>query len=230
MYVLKFIVCVVIALLFTHSAQATLLQASWPGPGTPLFSSSGVSPGHTGGKTWMLTDFNESAYDSLYYTLYGEIGLGSAEPMSFDEINSDLINGVSIWKNTFDIDLYNSSSSTWQTTTVQSTFTMTVEDLTGSSLGLVSANSLGLDTNFGGLLEVIDDFSVNFLFEINGTPAIEWFDSQSTRPSDGGQLRTSAGSIFFYTEPTSVSSPSSMTFYAFMFFVLVRRQVRRNFN
>lgn len=54
---------------------------------------------------------------------------------------------------------------------------MIVEDLIGSSLVLVFVNSFGLDINFGGLLEVIDDFSVNFFFEINGILVIEWFDS-----------------------------------------------------
>lgn len=61
----------------------------------------------------MFIDFNELVYDFFYYMFYGEIGLGSVEFMSFDEINSDLINGVLIWKNIFDIDLYNSSLSMW---------------------------------------------------------------------------------------------------------------------
>lgn len=180
---------------FSSAGWAALVEAGWPPPGGVDYSSSGTSNGHTGGWTWHFSNFDDSAYNELYYSVkYLEMGENSGVPMTYNAGASDLANGVSVWDNTFQF--YNAQSGSYQT--VNGQFTLTVTDSLGGALALTDATLLGLDANLGGMLAVTDDFDANWLFTINGTPAREWYNAASNHP--GHNLQTSVGGSFYYSE------------------------------
>lgn len=192
--------------LLSSLANAALIEAGFPPPGGVTYSSTGSSPdeAHAGGLTWHFSAFDPAAYDELYYSVKW-LGLGenSADPMTFDAGASNLANGVSVWTNTFDF--YNAQTGITQT--VNGAFTLTVTDALDNPLALTDAASIGEDGNLGGMLNVAGDFNANWLFTINGTAALDWYDSQPNGPAN--HLWTSVGGSFFYSEVSQVPLPAA---------------------
>ena len=185
-------------LTLSFGTQAALIEQGFPPPGGVDYSASGTSPGHVGGRTWHFSNFDDTAYDELYYAvkdpLMGEQPGAGVVALTYNAGASDLANGISVWENSFEF--YNAQ--TGSNETVSGAFTLTVTDSLGGSLALTDATSLGLDANLGGMLMVEGDFNANWQFEINGQEALVWYDNASNLP--GNQLQTSVGGSFFVSE------------------------------
>lgn len=187
-----------ILLTISLGTQAALVEEGFPPPGGVDYSASGVSPGHAGGRTWHFSNFDDTAYNELYYAVKNpqmgeQPGAGVVE-LTYNAGASDLTNGISVWENSFQF--YNAQTGSNQT--VSGSFTLTVTDSLGDSLALTDASSLGLDANLGGMLMVEGNFNANWQFEINGQEALVWYDNASNSPSH--QLQTSVGGSFFVSE------------------------------
>lgn len=213
----KFVYAFVLALLSSF-VNAALIESSWPPPGSPGFSGSGISPGHAGGSTWSFSSFDSAQYDELYFGIkdisMGEVvanaanaglpGAGTgAVSMSYNAGLSNLASGIVVWDNSFQF--YNAAINGYQL--VSGRFTLTITDSSSNALALTDASSLGLDPNLGGMLNIAGDFNANMLFTINGSPAIQWYDSANNNPIN--QLSTSFSSAWFYTPPAAVPVPAA---------------------
>lgn len=201
------LVFAVFSSLISVSASAALIEAGFPPPGGVNYASSGTSNGHSGGLTWHFTNFDNTAYDELYYSVkyleMGESPGAGVVPLTYNASGSNLAGGIAVWTNTFQF--FNAQSGQYET--VDGSFTLTVTDALSNALALTDATSLGLDANLGGVLNVAGDFNANWLFEIDGTAAREWYDAASNHPSNS--LRTSVGGSFYYTEPSEVPLPAA---------------------
>lgn len=226
----KFIILIIFFI--SSVADASLIKEGWSGTvvNPDWADGGGISAGHDDGSTWLLTNFNTSAYDDLYFTLEPGMGLGEELPMLYNSSSSNLAGGISVWQRIFDIDIFNHGSGQWETQSVTGSFTLTVKDMYGNALALTEATAIGLDADVGGLLHVMGDFKANLHFEINGQSALPWFDSQSTRPGDGGQLWTGASTAFYYSEPSasaSVPEPSTLAIFALGVIGLASRRFKK---
>lgn len=230
MRTLKKLIVIVHLLLFSFTSAAALIEASWPPPGSPDFSGSGISAVHTGGSTWVFSNFKTSEYDELFFGIKN-IGLGEdargsydSTAMVFNASLSDLSNGLVVWTNTFDF--FNAQSSSVQT--VAGLFMLTINDLANNPLNLTLATDLGLDNNLGGLLNITGDFTANMAFQIEGNPAISWYDNAHNSPDNW--LVSTFESAWYYSPPTSVSEPPAIFLGVMVLLLLAGQSTRKKLS
>jgi hypothetical protein len=210
-------------LVFAPGSLAALVEAGYSPPGGVTAVGSGVSPSHAGGKTWNLSGFDNTAYDELYYSVKNlSIYENQEQPMTYNSSLSDLAGGSAVWSNT--VSFYNAQSQQYEV--LNGTFTLTVTDAFNNSLALTDATSLGLDANLGGLLNVTGEFNANWLFELEGTPALEWYDAADNHPAHS--LNTSVGSSFYYSPPSAVPLPAAAWLFGSALVGLVGLARRKN--
>ena len=199
---------------FADAASVQLSGTGFPAPGGTDFVGTGT-PGKNDieglGRTWTLSNFDDTQYDTLYYVV-GDYPGGIWDPsgprigligstldlMSYDAGTSDFANGIVRWtgSTTFDV------SST--PTTLDARFTLTVTDTSNVAQSLVDASTIsGMPLSVGAAYEVTGDFKANWLVELrdptsgNWVPALDEFDALATNIGD--QLQTSQGGAFYFT-------------------------------
>ena len=201
-------------------------SAPWSALGQPNWSPDGGNPGRAGGLAWTASFSDLNLFDVLVYSL-GDYENGSfvvtgpslsidsspsTNNLAFSGPNSDLSNGVVVWRGNESITWHNGTA--FQTSAIQTQFTLSVEDTTGNSISLVSPEDFNLPTALGGVFEVTGDFRVNYLFEIQNPssgytfgPSLTVFDALDTQP--GQSLYSSVTSGLYYEEASNVDAPSA---------------------
>jgi hypothetical protein len=208
---------------FAGVAQAALVLATggYPAPGGTTSSASGSSIA-AGGRTISYTGFNPSAYSSLYYVIGDYIPTftdagprlwadGSPDQLTYDSAASNLAAGTLVWSGSTNVPLVTGANPAYGTR-----FTLRVTDLTGTSLALTSATSLGLANSLGGALAVpTAGFNANWLFELATSPGAATYSDASTvfnaiSQKSSSTFSTSVGGGFYYEAPAAVPVPSSL--------------------
>jgi len=165
------------------SAAPIISNPYYSAPGGYTSSTSG-GPAQIAEQVKTYVGFDSNAYGSLYYAFgdSGPIGTwdtflpagpslyaGTAgemkNPLAYDAALSNFGAGLSAWSGTISLDLFGAPTS------IDARFTMNVTDISGASLALTDAASLGLDASLGGVLDVNGDFKVllNALLMNTGT-------------------------------------------------------------
>lgn len=211
------IMCACIALISCSANAATLQFAGYPAPGGTSAFGTG-DPGKNDieglGRTWTLSGFDDTAYDTLYYVVGDypsgiwdssgvRIGTGSMDLLSYDAGASDFVNGKVSWTGSTTFNIFGAPE------TLNARFTLSVTDTAGNAQSLIDASSIaGMPTSVGAAYEVTGDFKANWLFELmdptsgNWVPAKDEYDLLAT--DAGTQLFTSSGGAFYYTSPVPV--------------------------
>ncbi len=202
------------------AAIVFLHDPSWEAPGGYQQAYVG-DPAHTGGRTWVYSNFDPTAYDALYYvigdydydpgppeevwTFNGEgpaIGttFNDVTRLTYDVAESDLYMGKVVWSDTILIN----DSSTSTNREYKARFTLQVYDEFSQPAALIEAATLkGMDHRVGGVHHITGDFSTNWQFELAPLSSLSWqaaipfFDSLSTHPDD--TLNISVTRAFYYT-------------------------------
>jgi len=207
-------VCACVALL-SFNANAASVQLSgtgYPAPGGNDGSGAGNSGRDNGvegfGRTWTLSNFDDTQYDTLYYVVGDypsgiwdasgqRIGSGGLDLLSFNASTSDFSNGIVQWTGTT---TFNVSG---LPTTYNARFTLSVTDTSDVAQSLVDATTIaGMPTSVGAAYEVTGDFKANWLFELETStgvwnPALDAFDGLAT--DAGAGMALSSGGAFYYT-------------------------------
>ena len=201
-------------------AGVILHDPTWEVPGGYVQVPLGISPAHSGGKTWDYSGFNSNAYDALYYVI-GDYDYDSGPPevwtfnpagpaigtslngmtrLHYDTLNSNLSGGSIAWSN--HIYIYNAATLSNQI--YEARFILSVYDGSGNPASLIEASTLtGMDALVGGTHQIIGDFTANWQFELsnmgvgNWNAAMLFFDHLSTNPSDS--LQSSVTRAFYFT-------------------------------
>ncbi len=199
--------------------QVRLHDPTWEAPGGYVQMPSGISPGHAGGKTWVYSTFDSTAFDSLFYVM-GDYDYDPGPPetwtfnpegpamgtslngmtrLYFDAVASDLENGKIAWTN--QIDIYDASASVNRP--YRARFTLRVYDSSAAPIALIAAHSLaGMDPRVGGAHQIFGVFTANWQFELSSMGSIGWqaavefYDALSTDPLDA--LQTSVTRAFYF--------------------------------
>jgi len=214
-------------------AQADPTFVGYPAPGGNDFSGAGISPGHVGGKTFTLFNFDSSAYGDLFYGV-GDYNPGwtpagprmwtnpypANQQMTYQSGLSNLAGGVVTWANVVSLN-FTESGSYNSAHLFGGRFTATFTDLADNPLALTAANGVsGIPNAMGGVLNVQGDFKVNLLFEVHPhthfgindwVAANTFFDTAQT--NFGDQMNTSVGTAFYATPssgPAPVPEPASL--------------------
>ncbi len=209
-------------ILLTLCFAATALQAVpigpvYPAPGGNNWSPSGVSSGRAGGQTWSYSNFDLSQSSNLYW--------GPWSPSSFVlKLNGSLAHPGEV----LSFNNISGNTATWTGASYLSYFAggghnhnhynnllNTRLTIVASGASWLNAGSLGL-SGLGAVLDVVGDFSINFLFEafmpnnnyqFAWRPVLDGFDALATL---GGNVNTSFSSGFYY-DPPVVSTPEPAT-------------------
>jgi hypothetical protein len=189
-------------------AKATPIGTVYPPPGGVTFSTSGAaSAGDAGGKNFIFSGFNSSAYSDLYWGLSSPTSAaagfdGSVSNFTFDQV----LGSTAIWKATSN--WFDPANSTNYNVTVNMDIT-----LNGGAFW-VTAGSLGLDPNLGVLANLsfvpsgpfFNTFNIKFVGQ--GPPG-SGLGSNTALNSFEGQTNSSFNSGFYYDPPASSSVPDS---------------------
>lgn len=197
-----------------HAVAATvqLSGTGYPAPGGNDGSGAGNSGRDNGiegfGRTWTLSNFDNTQYDTLYYVLGDypsgiwdasgpRIGSGGLDLLTFNAGTSDFLNGIVQWTGTTTFNVFGSPVE------YNARFTLSITDTSDVAQSLIDASTIvGMPTSVGAAYEVTGDFKANWLFELETstgvwTPALDAFDSLATDPGAGMSL--SSGGAFYYT-------------------------------
>jgi hypothetical protein len=178
--------------------------------------------GRAGGKTWYFYNVALAENTVVYWGATNRgvrlsfVRYPFPEPqypnevLNYAESLSDLRGGVAVWTGqTF---LPPSMSP------VYTRFTLRIKDETDTPLALMNAAAMGLPGNVGAVLVVTPGlmFQANMLFEASFSPsgpfspAIEFYDAQST-PAGGGTAYTSFSGGFWYENTPPVFTSGAFT-------------------
>lgn len=198
------------------AAAVTLAGSGYPAPGGNSAVNNGISA-RDGTRIITYSNFDPSAYDSLYYVIgdypgpafsFSPLGPilttdGTTDLLSFNASASDLAGGVAIWTGTSAIPRIGLSD-----LLIDTRFTLMVLDNSNSPLALTPAASIdGMPTSIGGALAVPDaGFQAYWLYEIATAGTNVWqtastyYNNVSQRNSSF-QLVSSVGGAFYSTAP-----------------------------
>jgi len=159
------------------NAALVISDPYYDAPGLTESSSFAGSPAQLGEAVITYVNFDDTAYDSLYYA-FGDSGphgtwdtfltagpsmyAGTSapadqaikNPLAYNSTDSSLGSGLVVWSGNTTTSLFGN------VTNLATRFTMEVADTSGSALSLTDASSLGLDSSLGGVLDVTGDFQV----------------------------------------------------------------------
>ncbi|HNT23950.1 MAG TPA: FG-GAP-like repeat-containing protein, partial [Anaerolineales bacterium] len=179
--------------------------------GGPNYDVIGECQGRTGGLNLTYTGFGFTQFQDLYWgpAFLGDVRLRLGGHdwfgyLSYRAEDSNLENGVAVWRGNTDIPISNGSGFNY--TYVDTRFTLVVTDLDGNPLRIEEPGSIEGLIASGPMLHITSDlsgFKANILFEFNygGTwvKALEGYDSLHTPPAEG-QVLSSYQPSFFYTD------------------------------
>ncbi len=160
-----------------------LIGPVYPPPLGNSFTSFGAGAGFAGGEDWYESNVALAGYTTVYWGPTGDLSMSYGSALIFDTVLSNLPGGIAVWSDG-----------------LGEQFTLTITDsTTGAPIALVSAGSVGLNPNFGGLLPVTSGmhFRANLLFTILGTPADDWWNF-SVPHGSGNPLFTSFSAGYYY--------------------------------
>jgi hypothetical protein len=195
-------------LLGASLAKATPVGPVYPPPGGVTFSTSGAaSAADAGGKNYIFSGFNSSAYSDLYWGLSSSTlttaGLdGSVNDFTFGQV----LGSTAIWKTT----------SSWYDPANNTNYSVKINlDITLSGGAFwVDAASLGLDPSLGVVANLsslpsgpfLNIFNVSFVGQ--GPPG-SGLGSNTALNSFEGATDSSFTGGFYYDPPASSSVPDS---------------------
>jgi hypothetical protein len=196
------------------AAAVTLAGSGYPAPGGNNASNNGVSP-KDGTRVITYSNFDPSAYDSLYYVIgdypgptFSPLGPklttdGTTDLLSFNASASNLANGVARWTGTSAIPRIGLAD-----LSIDTRFTLTVLDNLNNPLALTPAASIdGMPTSIGGALAVPSaGFQAYWLYEIATAGTNVWqtastYYNNVLQRNPGFQLVSSVGGAFYSTAP-----------------------------
>jgi len=222
---IAFVAC---SLFVAAPALAAPTGPLYPAPGGTSFSSSGISPAHSGGKVWTYSGFDTSgaSWSSIYF---GNTSLGMALDGAIDDSNPQL--GARIEDLTF-TSIASNVATAFGTTgihhfsgnygSVGTAFRFTLEDLNGGAINFGTDTSFGVSAN-GMLADVTGailgtgGFRVRMEALVNGTQAAQiFFDNYPTHSSAGGDLLTSLTNGLWYDAPiATIPEPATAALLGF---------------
>jgi hypothetical protein len=201
------------------SASVVLHDPTWEAPGGCTWWHDGVLPEASGGRTLYYTEFDSSAYNTLYYVIgdyefpqgpnwiftpegpWIDTAYTNDTRLQYYPVTSNLNSGELHWIGTLGI--RHLSNYNWVTTFYDARFRLNVFDMSDNPLSLIDARTItGMDQRVGGALLVTEDFYAVWRFELSYDewnpwyPALDVFDSLHTNEND--QFRSSVTRAFYY--------------------------------
>lgn len=221
----RFAAAVVFALASASTAfAASPVLAPFPAPGGTTATGTG-NAAQGAGRTWALSDFDNSFYDKLYYGVgdytpdFDPAGPsltmdGSKDVLSFSSGLSNFAQGKVVWTGTTVFHTFNFGAST-----IPTRFTLSVTDTSNNPLALTPAGTAGVPSSLGGVLDVQGSFKANWLFEADGPSvsdsyqaSLDMFNSSLYQTNPGFSHVSSLGGAFYSTAPITAAIPEPSTY------------------
>ena len=212
----------ILILIPVSTANASILGPTYPAPGGNDWTNTGGISGASGTAVWDYSNFDNSAFDTLYLGLdqvsYGTNGAGldnTISPFSFSSASGQ----TATW----------TASTTWYhdvnnaPTPASLRLVMTVAGI--ASPWVTDLASIGLDDtgSFGTLGAVIDnsagvDFTLSWKIEADIGSGWQSLNSVPQSSSHNGWTRTNFATGFYYTM-SSVPEPTTLVIWSLFGFV-----------
>lgn len=216
------------AALIAPTAQAAPTGPTYDPPISYVFSGSGISPGHAGGRTFDFTAVNTATFPGLYW--------------GPQLVQATMDNAIDAPGETLSITSATATAAQWDGTTTALTtsgpqtvftrFTATILP-TGPTSPWLPAVAFGItDPDTPAAFQVLSPvFSVNLLFEASWDGSsyqtfYPFFDAISKPGDQSGWAQTSVNSGFFYDAP-AVPLPAPLLLMGTAFGLLGLRRARR---